>query len=90
VPKVVAPTAPIDLHNPRANPPAKPMTKGERDDLQRLITRRERVLKSAAEHEAEQRIAQRCEALGIPAKFAPGVELHWSGRGQNAAQSVCT
>lgn len=29
-------------------------------------------------------IAARCQALGIPAEFAPNLDLTWYGRGQNA------
>jgi hypothetical protein len=99
------------------------MTKGEREDLQRLIRHRERVLKSAAAQrsaelmadfeqqlaseysydqdetwkraveeadraveQAKALIAARCEELGIPAKFAPGLHLSWHGRGENAVR----
>jgi len=98
--------------------PATPMTKGEREELQRLIRQRERVLKSAAKQrttqlladfenqmasefsfdddavwaaaekaasaevaKAEQAVATRCRELGIPERFAPGLELHWRNRG---------
>jgi hypothetical protein len=43
-------TRPVTAPLPSPAPlPGKPMTKAERDDLQRLIRRREGVLKSAAE-----------------------------------------
>jgi len=97
------------------------MTKGERDDLARLIRKREQAMKSAASQRAaelladfEQQIstihdfdrdevwkaarasaaealeiaradiARRCEALGIPKEFAPGLSMYWHGRGENA------
>jgi hypothetical protein len=34
--------------------------------------------------EAQEKIAERCKQLGIPARFAPGLDLSWSGRGENA------
>lgn len=34
--------------------------------------------------EAQAKIADRCKELGIPARFAPGLQLEWSGRGENA------
>jgi len=34
--------------------------------------------------EAKQKIAARCEDLGIPARFAPTLKLVWLGRGENA------
>ena len=91
------------------------MTKGEREDLQRLIRQREKVQKSAAEQhstelladfenqiaaeykfdddevwaaaekaaevevrKAQERVATRCQELGIPAQFAPSLTLRWS------------
>jgi hypothetical protein len=94
------------------------ITKGERDDLQRLIRQREKVLKSAAKQrsaelladfenqmgsefsfdddevwrqateaeqvevdKANQKIAARCRALGIPDRFAPSLSVHWRTRG---------
>jgi hypothetical protein len=30
-------------------------------------------------------IAARCQELGIPAEFAPGLNIYWHGRGHNAA-----
>jgi hypothetical protein len=94
------------------------MTKGEREDLQRLVRQREKVLKSAAKQrsaemladfenqmgaeyafdddevwrqavedvrplvaKAQQQIAKRCRELGIPARFAPTVNLSWQHRG---------
>jgi len=100
-----------------------PMSKGEREDLQRLVRQREKVLKSAAKQrstemlaefenhlaaryqfdqdetwaEAERlaraeversnaRIAARCAELGIPKDFAPSLDFHWYGRGENASK----
>src|ERR1700722_13937548 len=94
------------------------MTRSEREDLQRLVRQREKVLKSAAKQrsselvadfenqlgqeysfdqdetwrqaaEAAQRevkkaqgvIAARCRELGIPDRFAPSLNVHWSARG---------
>lgn len=34
--------------------------------------------------EADKIIAARCEALGIPREFAPGISFGWHGRGHNA------
>lgn len=42
------------------------------------------VAASAVVAEANQKIAAECERLGIPAEFAPGLNLAWYGRGQNA------
>mgnify|MGYP001225616460 CR=1 FL=1 len=33
---------------------------------------------------AQAEIAKRCQQLGIPKEFAPGITLGWYGRGQNA------
>jgi hypothetical protein len=44
-------------------------------------------VKAAADkaiEEAKQAIAARCSELGIPAEFAPGIEMYWHGRGHNA------
>jgi hypothetical protein len=97
------------------------MTKGERDDLSRLIRQRERVMKAAATQraaelladferemgaihhynndetwarlhaeakamvaEAQTKVEARCKEMGIPAEFAPRMELYWYGRGENA------
>jgi hypothetical protein len=97
------------------------MTKGEREDLQRLVRQREKVLKSAAKQRsaelladfenqmgseysfdqdeiwrqateaaerevrrAQERVAARCRELGIPTRFAPSLNMHWYGRGENA------
>ncbi len=94
------------------------MTKGERDDLQRLIRHRERAQKSAAKlrsrnlladfenqiaaqysfdddavwaaakkaaqaevAKAQKRVAAQCQELGIPARFAPSLQLGWVHRG---------
>ncbi|MCW5697310.1 MAG: hypothetical protein KIS96_11345 [Bauldia sp.] len=99
------------------------MTKGERDDLLRLVKKREAVLKKAAEQRSAQLLAdfeaqsatiysfdddavwktafaqaqealaaaqaeieKRCRALGIPPEFAPGINMFWHGRGQNAVK----
>jgi hypothetical protein len=35
--------------------------------------------------EAKTVVAAQCKALGIPAQFAPGIDVHWYGRGRNAA-----
>lgn len=98
------------------------MTKGERDDLQRLIRQREKVLKSAAKQRSTElladfenqmaaeyhlgddpvweelaksayaemekirkRISERCRELGIPAKFAPDLQLSWNHKGYGNA-----
>jgi hypothetical protein len=37
--------------------------------------------------EAKAKIADRCQELGIPPRFAPDLTLVWSGRGENAIQS---
>lgn len=37
--------------------------------------------------EAQDKIAKRCEKLGIPAMFAPGLELDWRKRGENMVAS---
>lgn len=34
--------------------------------------------------DCQDRIAKRCEEIGIPRSFAPGLGLYWQGRGQNA------
>jgi hypothetical protein len=34
--------------------------------------------------DANDKIKKRCEELGIPAEFAPGLSFGWYGRGQNA------
>jgi hypothetical protein len=97
------------------------MTKAEREDLQRLLRQRERVLISAAKErsaqlladfenqmgqrysfdtdevwreamklarregeKAQAAVAARCRELGIPARFAPRVDVEWYGRGENA------
>jgi len=98
------------------------MTKGEREDLQRLVRQREKVQKSAAKtrsmelmadfesqmaaeyrfdddavwaaagkmaqaevEKAVQRVADRCEQLGIPRQFAPNFQLIWRHRGYGNA-----
>src|SRR5262245_47123522 len=35
---------------------------------------------------AQQRIAARCAELGIPARFAPELAVHWYSRGENAVK----
>lgn len=94
------------------------ISKSEREDLQRLIRQREKVLRSAARQRsaeliadfenqigsefsfdddavwqqamnsaaieverAKQRVAVRCQELGIPRRFAPTLLLHWHHRG---------
>jgi hypothetical protein len=94
------------------------MTKSEREDLQRLIRQREKVLKSAAKQrsvelvadfenqmgqeysfdqdevwaeasklakavveKAQEQIKARCRDIGIPDRFAPGIEFNWRYRG---------
>jgi hypothetical protein len=37
-----------------------------------------------AVREAQDKIAQRCKELGIPKQFAPGLNMNWYGRGENA------
>jgi len=37
--------------------------------------------------EATEKIMERCKALGIPAAFAPSLNLTWAGRGQNMMAS---
>ena len=98
------------------------MTKGEREDLQRLIRQREKVQKSAAKArsselladfenqiaaeyrfdddaiwaaaakaaeaevtKAQERVAVRCQELGIPKQFAPSLRLGWAHRGYDNA-----
>lgn len=34
--------------------------------------------------EAAEIVAKRCEELGIPKEFAPSLDAHWYGRGENA------
>ena len=36
--------------------------------------------------EADAVIAERCETLGIPTDFRPGLSLSWYGRGNNASK----
>lgn len=99
------------------------MTKGEREDLLRLVRQREKVFKSAAKQrsaelladfenqmgqqysfdqddvwreanrqakqevaKAQEKVAARCVELGIPARFAPELNVHWYSRGENAAK----
>ena len=99
------------------------MTKHEREDLQRLVRQREKVLKSAAKQrsaeliadfenqmgqefsfdqdevweratkiaqaalaKANEQIAARCHEIGIPKRFAPGLNLRWYGRRENATK----
>jgi hypothetical protein len=37
--------------------------------------------------ECQEKIAARCAEMGIPAEFAPGIDLGWHGRNQNACTS---
>jgi len=46
--------------------------------------RRAHEAAAQAVKEAEQDVARRCEALGIPKQFAPGLSLLWYSRGENA------
>lgn len=48
----------------------------------------EEALKAAKE--AQEKIAKRCEKLGIPRTFAPGLVISWQGRGENAMKERCT
>jgi len=94
------------------------MLKSEREDLQRLVRQREKVLKSAARQrsvelladfenqmgqeysfdqdevwaeaarltkaivdKAQEQIKARCREIGIPDRFAPGLEFGWRNRG---------
>ena len=100
-----------------------PMTKGEREDLQRLVRQREKALKGLAKQRSaelladfenqmgqqysfdqdevwkqamkiaesehrklNERIAERCEALGIPKRFAPSAGFYWNSRGENSVK----
>lgn len=36
--------------------------------------------------EAERLITERCQQLGIPAQFAPGLSIYWHSRGENACR----
>jgi hypothetical protein len=76
----------------------QPMSKSEREDLQRLVRQREKVLKSAAkqrsaeliadfENQMGQAFAARCRELGIPAQFAPSLNFGWMPRGHENAVS---
>jgi hypothetical protein len=40
----------------------------------------------AVANEAAATIAERCRELGVPARFAPRVELDWYDRGENASR----
>jgi hypothetical protein len=44
---------------------------------------------NAAVAEAKLKIAEECEKLGIPKEFAPGLNLGWYGKGQNASKDRC-
>jgi hypothetical protein len=82
--------------------PASTTTKAEREELQRLVRQREKVLKSAAKDEvwrkaeelaeqevskAQARVAARRVELGIPKRFAPELRLSWYSRGENGMKS---
>ena len=43
-------------------------------------------LASEAVEAAQTQIADRCEELGIPREFAPGLGCHWWSRGENAVK----
>jgi len=45
----------------------------------------ERIANEAVS-QAQSVIADRCKQLGIPADFAPGLNLYWHARGQNASK----
>ena len=98
--------------------PIATISRSEREDLQRLIRQREKVLKSAAKQrsaelladfenqmgseyafdndevweqateaakrevkKAQAKVEERCRELGIPQRFAPGLDLSWRHRG---------
>lgn len=42
------------------------------------------VAATAVVAEANAKIAAECERLGIPKEFAPGLNIYWHGKGQNA------
>ncbi len=101
----------------------KPMTKGERDELAKLIRQRAKVDRAnldarraelladfeqsmatvyaeederfadltrsarAEVNRVNRELAERCAAAGIPAQFAPSVQLAWQGRGENTLAS---
>jgi hypothetical protein len=44
-------------------------------------------LAAEAVSQAKRDIADRCQKLGIPPQFAPGLNLHWYDRGENAVAS---
>jgi hypothetical protein len=46
--------------------------------------KRLRMAAEAAADEVGKRLAEHCEELGIPARFAPSLSLYWHGRGENA------
>ncbi len=52
----------------------------DQDDVWEEATRRAREVVA----EAQKAIARRCEELGIPPSFAPGISATWQGRGENA------
>jgi hypothetical protein len=107
-----------DKASTRSDVNAAVMTRGERDDLRKLVHQREKVLKSAVKQRAAElvadfenqlgtqfsfdqdevwekaagiakaavvkanaQIAARCRELGIPERFAPGLEVAWRHRG---------
>lgn len=39
-----------------------------------------------AAKKAQEMVAQRCEERGIPKPFAPGLQVYWHGRGENAVK----
>ena len=104
-------------------PPAPEITRAEAAELQKLINRREKVLKQvaaarsaelladferqmsaiysfddrevwseatrrgqAAVDQANEKIAEECAKLGVPAAFAPRLAFGWMGRGENASK----
>lgn len=48
------------------------------------VWRRAQEEAQAAVEKARTTIAARCQKLGIPAEFAPDMQVYWHGRGQNA------
>jgi hypothetical protein len=40
----------------------------------------------AGVREAQRAVAARCQELGIPKQFSPGLDIHWHERGENACK----
>jgi hypothetical protein len=51
------------------------------------IWQRAHAAARTAAQEAQHIVARRCEALGIPGRFAPSLHLQWYHRGENAVKS---